>query len=115
MSPIGGLFSFLGGFLVNYFGGAMTGTLSLFIAGVMTLLHPIALYTDFRLFLTCRFITGIFEVKIILQYFNKYFIYRSKHIFQQFQHEYWLSEDKNKIRRIFKRGKGMICHQGHQV
>ncbi|XP_065208413.1 sialin-like isoform X2 [Planococcus citri] len=57
----GGLLSFFGGFLVDWLGGAVNCSLCLFVAGTMTILHPAALYLDFRLFLACRFVTGVFE------------------------------------------------------
>ena len=58
----GGLLSFLGGIFVDWLGGAANSSLCLLMAGLMTILHPAALYLDFRLFLACRFVTGMFEV-----------------------------------------------------
>ncbi|XP_065221904.1 vesicular glutamate transporter 3-like isoform X2 [Planococcus citri] len=56
----GGLIAFLGGYLVDKFGGSVSCSLSMMICGVLTILHPAILYLDYNLFLFCRFITGFF-------------------------------------------------------
>ena len=58
----GGLFSCFGGYFVNKFGGSVTCSICMLISGIVTLLHPIALQLDFRLFLACRLVTGLCQV-----------------------------------------------------
>ncbi|XP_065208426.1 vesicular glutamate transporter 3-like isoform X1 [Planococcus citri] len=56
----GGLFALFGGYFVDKFGGSVSCSMSLLIAGFLTIFHPAILYLDFNAFLVCRFVTGFF-------------------------------------------------------
>lgn len=57
----GALLSFFGAIPAAIFGPSLSCTFAIFIMGFTTLLHPIALYLNFYLFLGCRFLAGLFE------------------------------------------------------
>ncbi|XP_065208435.1 vesicular glutamate transporter 3-like [Planococcus citri] len=68
----GGLFSFLGGFIVNFLGGSVSCAVFMVISGITTLLHPYALNVHFYYFLACRFITGLSQTFLYVSVIEMY-------------------------------------------